>query len=250
MSSGLLFLLILAAPPTTSTTAATRLGARGQGAALAWEFSGKLRSRVVTPDAVVAAVVALSVQDRRQFLGAWEMAAPLLPAAVAIRSSVQRSIEMEPAEMEESEPGQPQLDPSISPPPLWLPERPLAQEVQEIQGEAKSVFTAWALSFFLGFGIGNYYTGDYAWGVLAAVFQAVGISLVAIGFDDPHAGFFFGVGGALWLTAWCADWGGAIYHASGGAERPTVAPRSVYAPEASTGSPIAAFAIPLVSGRF
>ncbi|MBK6685672.1 MAG: hypothetical protein IPG45_14475 [Deltaproteobacteria bacterium] len=225
--SGVGLLLALSAAVDTSSTTTTRLEATGRGAALAWDLSSQLTAGHITPEELVRQVIHLHPDDRRQFLGAWEMARPELPVAYEIKARVAESLRGEPA---------PEAAPAVSPPPpaepILTPEfTPIPSPTPEPYFVARPLSgrgpIAFVLSFFLGMGIGHYVLGSYLHGVISAALEIGGIAIVgATRFTDTG----IAVGGSLFLVGWLSDWGGVLYYTSQ-AEDPVKVSRAPLTPE-------------------
>lgn len=76
----------------------------------------------------------------------------------------------------------------------------------------RSPAAAWALSFFVGFGIGNFYADAPAWGGATLASELLGALLAVAGASSGDDGLL-GAGIAINRAAWVCDWAGAIVNA-------------------------------------
>lgn len=232
---GIGLLLVLTATTDTSSTTTARLQATGRGAAMAWDLSRQLSAGQITPEELVRQVTQLHPADRRQFLGAWEMARPDLPVALEIKEQVIGSLDDEPpAEptpaVDPPAPAEPKVTPEFTPLPSGTPDpyfmgRPLS-------GRGPIAF---ALSFLVGMGIGHYVLGTYLHGLISAAVEITGIAIIGASLPN-RTGVL--VGGSVLIVGWLSDWGGVLYYTSQ-TEDPVQVSRAVYDAELSEGLPVA-----------
>ncbi len=80
--------------------------------------------------------------------------------------------------------------------------------IQALENQKKSAFGAWALEFFLGFGIGHYYSGHTGFGVVGtlagiALWSGIGLMASAKNEDDATGGrILTGLGAGFWFLSW------------------------------------------------
>lgn len=102
--------------------------------------------------------------------------------------------------------------PSEAPSPkLSAPSAPPATATAAAKGPAldeKSVLLAWALSFGVGFGAGNWYADAPGQAIFAALGEISGIVLIILGKGGGRA-----AGLATLVGAWALDWSSAIHSA-------------------------------------
>jgi len=79
-----------------------------------------------------------------------------------------------------------------------------SRKLLRYEDERKSVGGAWALSFFIGFGSGNFYSNNPKAGISFLFLQLIGIGIIGQG-NDPLSGIF------IFLLARQVDWIYAIY---------------------------------------
>lgn len=231
---GIGLLLVFAATTDTSSTTQVRLQATGRGAALAWDLSRQLSAGQITPEELVRQVTQLHATDRRQFLGAWEMARPDLPVALEIKEQVIASLGNEPATeptpaATDPAPAEPKVTPEFTPLPDPTPEPYFVERPLSGRGPI-----AFALSFLLGMGIGHYVLGTYVHGLICAAVEIAGIAIMGASFPN-RTGVL--VGGSVLLVGWLSDWGGVVYY-SYQTEDPVQVSRAVYDAELSEGLPV------------
>lgn len=192
---------LLVALVVTSTDAP----AVAPGEALAVQLAEELADRTLTQRRALGSFLALERAQRDAFLATWPKRAPSSQRSVDIFSLLKSARDSEPKHVERL------LERSAyehrmrdvrarlaSPAPatvVVLPER--------------SPVGAWALSFFFGLGIGNFYAGAEGWGIACLAAEAVGGIMAIVGFanDQPAVG---AIGVVLNRGAWVADWTGAI----------------------------------------
>ncbi|MCK6547537.1 TM2 domain-containing protein [Myxococcota bacterium] len=198
---------------TTSTSTSPRAAivapAPEPGEALALQLSDELVDRTLTYRRALGAFLALDRAQREAFLAAWPRTAPTSPRAVEIFSLLKGARDSEPKHLErllertaiERHGGRdPRADSARF-------ARASVPEVVVVS--ARSPVGAWALSFFLGLGIGNFYAGAQGWGFACLAAELLGGIVAIAGFanGDPAVG---AVGIVLNRGAWVADWAGAI----------------------------------------
>ncbi|MEQ8279947.1 MAG: hypothetical protein RMA76_03445 [Deltaproteobacteria bacterium] len=200
--------LLLAAQITGTSTGA--VDARGRGAATAWEMRSRLMGGWFTKEEVVEHVTALPVDERKEFLTAWTMAAPNSEDSLFIRRAVQHSIDHHDEIEARTTPGRPKLPIEEPPPTIEGDREPDPPPKVEDRPEP---FVAGLASFLFGLGIGNFYAGAIDYGAAMLILELLSGAALAIGLGADDTGLAIG-GGVMLGCVWVGDWVGAYVNAS------------------------------------
>ncbi|MCK6547540.1 TM2 domain-containing protein [Myxococcota bacterium] len=212
------FLPLVPSLPATSTSSTAAIAASPSGVELAVHLADELVDRTLTYRRVLGAFLALDRAQREAFLAAWPRTAPTSPRAVEIFSLLKGARDSDPKHLErllervalDRHGGR---DPRADSTRLGRPAVPNVVVLSE-----RSPVGAWALSFFFGLGIGNFYAGAEGWGFACLAVELLGGIMAIAGFanDEPAVG---AVGVVLNRGAWVADWAGAIVNTNEHNER-------------------------------